>query len=54
MEGFYQERGVFQFTFIKYEEAKEGHIEYLVKVNTLDGRFFHIRDRYSNMLEFKT
>ena len=42
----------YQVTFIKHEESQEGHIVYLVKVNTPGGFSFHFRDRYSSMRAF--
>jgi hypothetical protein len=41
----------YEVTFINYEE-KDGHIEYLVKINAPGDQIFQFRDRYSNMLAF--
>ena len=41
----------YQPTFINYKE-KDGHIEYLVKINAPGDQIFQFRDRYSNMLAF--
>lgn len=44
----------FQITFVKHEETKDGHIEYLVKVNAPGGHSFHFKDRYSSMRTFQS
>lgn len=44
---------VYQATDISYEETKDGHIEYTVKINAPGGYIFHFRDRYSSMRAFK-